>query len=711
LTTAEEEQLVLQGALLGLSEWLKRIAAYDQWDRATSPFDSHNLITDIQKVLILRNRAASSLLKVAFTGEMSSGKSFLISALHQQLKYSLVLDDKNRPAEKYSGLLPSFTEPTSACPVTVQPVSAEDGTIPPVTLNIKFADSLEWEWIADNPDPRVVTAYLTDIEARVRERRDDHRGRVVAEAQLLVPAVDMPAILYDLPGLNAPEKRHDMTARKGWHEADCFVYVTPATHTLMDTELELVTELYNHYKTSSGRKKVLWVVTAIDTAMDITDDQLPRWRSTVRRNTEYLREFIASTGSADPDFVGPGFIGVSPALEARSQFRRETDITLSEEDKSDSRMDEFRRSLGGVIQDGAGLRHLAIVAAEAQVCLGRYERPLQDILGATRLTYDQVRVEISELERSIAHLGPLADQLRRDFGERLRTDIERIVSPFGTRHGFGRFLHDELDDYINSANLMSPRAIAALELRKTRLMREWIGRKGGPREVWEQELLKLDGELDLRIREALSYSYTGSKVADSQKLDLESFKISSRGARTLAQQDDLAVKATSIMGTVFGVAGAAVTGVATTGLAGSAATVAGVTITTALGLALAPVGIGMAAAGVYAWSRHRRQRKSSLDMMRREEIDALEQDALEAAKWFTVTTLAIGDDLVEHAAERIAVHVAELRAMVLRRRDTLNAPEGRQRKEHIEVLSQMREQGASLSAILGRHIALLDVSR
>jgi hypothetical protein len=116
-----------------------------------------------------------------------------------------------------------------------------------------------------------------------------------------------------------------------------------------------------------------------------------------------------------------------------------------------------------------------------------------------------VRVEISELERSIAHLGPLADQLRRDFGERLRTDIERIVSPFGTRHGFGRFLHDELDDYINSANLMSPRAIAALELRKTRLMREWIGRKGGPREVWEQELLKLDGELDLRIREALSY--------------------------------------------------------------------------------------------------------------------------------------------------------------------------------------------------------------
>jgi hypothetical protein len=371
LTTAEEEQLVLQGALLGLSEWLKRIAAYDQWDRATSPFDSHNLITDIQKVLILRNRAASSLLKVAFTGEMSSGKSFLISALHQQLKYSLVLDDKNRPAEKYSGLLPSFTEPTSACPVTVQPVSAEDETIPPVTLNIKFADSLEWEWIADNPDPRVVTAYLTDIEARVRERRDDHRGRVVAEAQLLVPAVDMPAILYDLPGLNAPEKRHDMTARKGWHEADCFVYVTPATHTLMDTGLELVTELYNHYKTSSGRKKVLWVVTAIDTAMDITDDQLPRWRSTVRRNTEYLREFIASTGSADPDFVGPGFIGVSqpwkPALSSVGKqtlrYRRKTSPTVGWMNFDVRSGAQFRTARGLGIWRSWQLRHRCVLVA------------------------------------------------------------------------------------------------------------------------------------------------------------------------------------------------------------------------------------------------------------------------------------------------------------------------------------------------------------
>lgn len=368
-------------------------------------------------------------------------------------------------------------------------------------------------------------------------------------------------------------------------------------------------------------------------------------------------------------------------------------------------MDEFRHLLVKLIEDGAGLRHLALVAAEAMGPLGHYERTLEDILGSTRLTYDQVRAEVSELEQSINHLEPLIDQLRRGFGDRLKGDIERIVSLFGARHGLSRFLHDELDSYINSANLTSPRTIAGLELRKTRLTREWIGREGGPREVWERELLKLNEELDLRIRDALSYSYTGSAYAQSQKLDLDSFKISPRSARTQAQQDDLAVKATSIMGTVFGVAGAAVTGVATTGLAGSAATVAGVSISTALGLALAPVGLGMAAAGIYAWSRHRRQRRSSLDMMRREEVNALDEDALEAAKWFTVATLAIGDDLVERAAERIAVHVAELRAMVLRRKDTLNAPEERQRKDHIEALSAMCKEAASLSGSLRHHAA------
>jgi hypothetical protein len=494
----------------------------------------------------------------------------------------------------------------------------------------------------------------------------------------------------------------------------CFVYVTPATHALLDSELELITELYSHYKASLGRKTVFWIVTAIDTAMDLTDDDLPRWRSTVKRNTKYLRDFIQSTGAADPDFVGHGFIGVSPALEARSEFRRQTDVLAADEDISDSRMDELRRMLQAVIEEGAGLRHLAAVAAEASMVVGRYERPLRDMFASARMPYAQLQEEISELERNIAYLQPLVTQLRHEFGEQLKSDIERIVSSFA-RRGLDNYLQDELTDYINSANLLSPREVGQLEIRKTRFTREWIARDGGPLEAWEKVLELLDEQLDLRVSEALSRSYSKNESATYEQLDLELLKIS-RHVRTKAQQDDLAAKATSIMAAVFPMAGAVVAGAgAATAVGGSAAggavTLAGITASTALGVALAPVGIGMAAAGLYAWRRHRQQRKTSLEVMRHEEIDALKDDALEAGKWFTVSTLAIGDDLIERAAEAISRHSDELRAMVLRRTERLNAPESQQRRENIDSLSAMSEQATALNEKLRRHAMALGENR
>jgi hypothetical protein len=119
----------------------------------------------------------------------------------------------------------------------------------------------------------------------------------------------------------------------------------------------------------------------------------------------------------------------------------------------------------------------------------------------------------------------------------------------------------------------------------------------------------------------------------------------------------------------------------------------------------------MAAAGLYAWRRHRQQRKTSLEVMRREEIEALNDDALEAGKWFTVSTLAIGDDLIERAAEAISRHSDELRAMVLRRTERLNAPESQQRREHIESLSAMAERATALNEELRRHVIALGENR
>jgi hypothetical protein len=236
----------------------------------------------------------------------------------------------------------------------------------------------------------------------------------------------------------------------------------------------------------------------------------------------------------------------------------------------------------------------------------------------------------------------LLDKLRNEFGGHLKGEIERIARSFAGRRGLAAYLHDELDGQIGSANLMSPRHISQLEIRKTRLSREWVERDEGPDIAWKSVLQGLDEQLEVWVQQALSRSYTKNESADYQQLDWESCKLTRR-TRTQAQQNDLAEKATGIMAAVFPVASAVVgtattaigTTTAVTGLSGStaagAAAGAGISAATVLGAALAPVGLGIAAAGAYAWHRHRQQRKSSLELMREEEINALDDDSKRCA--------------------------------------------------------------------------------
>jgi len=696
----EEERLGLRQILLDVDTWLKKVGSYVAPD-GSKPFSDQQLDTDAEKIQDLLNRATSSLLTVAFAGEMSSGKSFLVSALHHQLKYDLILDEKNRPAGKYTGILPSFTEPTSACPVRVEPVASSDGTVPPVVLSVRFAESEEWEWIADNPTAQTVAAYLTDIPERIEKRKENHRNRIVAEARLLVPATDMPSILYDLPGLNAPGRRYEMIARKAWNRADCIVYVTPATHTLRDSETELIAEIYKHYKGSAGRKKIIWAVTAIDTALDVTADNLARWRSTARRNTEYIRDLVQSTGDVDPDFAGRGFIGVSPALEARAEFGgTRSAFGSAEDDMSDSRMDELRHALLAMINEGAGAQHLANVALGALPIVRPYERTLRDILLSAKIPHEHLQDEISELERRISQLRSIPAEIRQEFGERLKTDIQRIVLTFNERHGLAKHLHDELDPYIKSANLLSQLEVSQLDLRMTRLIREWIERD--PLQRWIHELRQLAERLRLRVASALSHSHADNSLSYNE-LDLELFS-PSRTPRTPAQQSDLAEKAASIVTATFSLAGAAATAIGTllavpaTGVAAAA----GVTAATTLGLALAPVGVVMLTTGIYVFRRRRQQRISSLEVMRQEHIEALDTQVVEAAAWFTKSTLEIGDDLIEKTAERIEVHIEELREMIRRRTERLDTPEVLEEREHIEMLTDMCDRAGMIRGGLER---------
>jgi hypothetical protein len=697
--SVEEQRLALRRILAESGAWLESIRGSVLPD-AGATFDYERLDEDIGRIIDLHNRATSSMLTVAFTGEMSSGKSFLVNALHGQLRYEVVLNEQNLPTDKFVGLLPSYTEQTSSCPVSVEPVVAQAESTPPITLKVRFADSEEWTWIADDPSARTVAAYLTDLPDRVGYRHEHHAGKLVAEAQLLVPAADLPAVLYDLPGLNAPGRHSDLATRKAWNRADCLVYVTSATHTLLDTELELIAELYKHYQANGGRKRMIWVVTAIDTAMDLSDDNVARWKRTVRRNTQYIRDFIRSTGDDNPDFVGIGFLGVSPALEARSRFRgARTAHGSAETDAANSRMDELRSTLHEVIDAGAGAQHLSAVASAALKVIRPTERILGDVLASVRTPHDLLQSEITSLERLIQQRATMPQELRREFGGRLTSDIDRLIATFRARHGLARHLHEQLDSHIAEADLLSPRVAGELDIRTANAVRKWIWAEDGPYAQWTTIVERLADNLRARNHELALQS--AENPFSYAVLDPDTYESAPR-TRVSTGHAELTDKAAAVMTAVFPIAGAATATAGTltaTGVAGQvagAATIAGMAATTALGLALAPIGVTMAVTGFYVWRRRTQQRRTSREAMRAEFIEYLDIEARDAAAWFQENTQSIGTALIEQAAERIDAKINELRLMVARRRERLNAPAVRAERQYIDTLVRMCQQGDHL---------------
>ncbi|MGW2850161.1 hypothetical protein, partial [Streptomyces sp. NPDC001274] len=170
---------------------------------------------DARTMTRLRTRAASTLINVALLGSFSSGKSFLLSGLQGGLELVEVPTADGRTADKFVGLLPSSPVPTTACPASVVPVDGQSGVDASGTgyLRVRFTDSgEEWEDVGNSPAPSVVAAYAMQ-DGNMTDRLRPHRGREVAELEILLDSARLPAKLHDLPGYGSPNPVHDMIVR------------------------------------------------------------------------------------------------------------------------------------------------------------------------------------------------------------------------------------------------------------------------------------------------------------------------------------------------------------------------------------------------------------------------------------------------------------------------------------------------------------------
>jgi hypothetical protein len=545
-------------------------------------------------------------------------------------------------------------------------------------LRVKFTDSEKWEEIGPIEQPVIVAAYATELPELLINRRVSDQSRKVAEIEISVTDYVLPARFYDLPGVNTPNQVHDAIVRERMQDADYLVYVTKATSTLSDPDLELIRSLYTHHKTTG--KRILWVLTATDQAADLSWDNKPKWEATLERNNSYLREFFPTDdGRPDADFIGKGFVAVSPALEAQAGFEYAENREKAAELQAESRMEELRRSLMQIVESGTGRKHAASVAFEAHVMVQRHRSALMGTLATERIPVDEIRTELNSIQRQMASLSSRSHELINRLEERLKDRIKTALRSFNEEE-FSSHLHGALDELIRSSDLRKEKAINRMEVRKTQEVREWVSASGGLLESWTKQSEAFKADVVSMLRELLrDDSSFWKSPTENEALNVDRLSLSKFDPST-SEAEDLVQKATGLAGTIVPLVGTVTAAIGAT--------------TTAV--ALLPVGAAVAIAGLYTLARHRDRVESSLDVMRKEEIRNLGTVAVETKQWFVLNASVAGEALIESARGIIEDHQRQLDQNSRRLEQRMSEPEELERQEFVELLDSICAEGSNV---------------
>jgi hypothetical protein len=691
MNSLESQKVELKSALDRSEAWLSELGTKSDISSDMRPFaDSLGAIRQ------LRPRADSELLNVAMFGAASSGKTFLVSGLQGGLGFVRVPSIEGVLSDKYIGLLPSATTQATACPASVVPAKTSPlNTSGRGFLQVRFTDTNgpEWEDIGNSLPPSVIASYAmfeSDPTGRMHER--DY-FRKVAEVKVLLGNYKLPAKLYDLPGFGSGTSIHDAIVMAATAEADCFIYVANATRAVRANakDLDLINVLYDQHLTFA-RKRIIWVLTAIDLAANLDDNNKPAWMATLADNNKYLRETFTPTlpdGSLDTSFIGSGFIAVSPALEAQGDFYlTQGDEARGKENYAASRMDLLRAALETLINEESGPRHLAAIAKEAYWIIEPLQRVVSARLATERLPYEQLATERAEVQKGLKGLDRISMDTRSQLQERLERHIRDAARSFG---GLADYLHQELDGQIRDADLNKRKQSDMIKIHKIQVLNQWISLPNGPTSKWESEYGSF---------ERGAVSYVRSRLG-------EDVPTSSLGAPPPFDSNQLTILKTrpSPMATLEMVRkGAAAMAVASPIAAAAALILTTLAVTTVALPAAAVAGI---AGSVYMIGGAIRGRKSQQDLQREEYINRLDAEADEAQQVFLSMANVFGQRTIDSIMAYLASYRSRLEQNLedinLRMSDTAH----RDRRDLIEQLEPLNRAGeellSSLLKLSGEH--------
>jgi Dynamin family len=617
-------------------------------------------------------------------GAFSSGKSFLLSGLQGGLDVIEVDTGEAFKAEKFVGLLPSSPQPTTPCPASVIPVeeSGSFDTSGRGYLRVRFADADDWEDIGASPAPAVLAAYAM-AEADVSNRLPPHWNREVAEIEILLSDFKLPAKLYDLPGYGSPNPIHDNIVKTAMNEADCFIYVSHASRTLSENDLELIRALYAHCQ--AWKKRVIWVLTAVDTATQLDHRHVAAWRTVIDRNNAYLKENFTEYGEPDASFFGEGFIPVSPAAEARAALSATAgDMAIANRHLAASKMETLRRILGDLIDQETGLKHIADVAAAALSLVGPWSRAVSERLQAERLPFDELAGLMASQRERLDKVDSAIRHLRGELENGLDSHVKRAIRPFDR---LAAHLHAELDATIRSTDVRNTRKANEVQVTKAQVMYRWLSGPDGPAAMWDARRAQYKQDLLNAVQRRLGERDPAGLLPDYQ-LDVDSLELPSRQQRPTRQ--DIVQRAAVVVGVAAPVA-------ATAGwLAG----------TIAAGVAFPPAAaVAGAAALVYMGVQVIKGRATSLQVMQQEWISGLNDEARHVQEQFRLAIAAQGLNMIDNLEDNLRQYAEQLDEALKSTEERLSAPEHQTRQEAVDELVRVGEQGERLKAALEMLVA------
>jgi hypothetical protein len=561
---------------------------------------------------LLRERANSELLSIAFFGAFSSGKSFLISGLNNRID---VFENQGR--DQYAPLLPASPRHTSSCPVAIEPLSSnqkEDNFF------VSFEGTDEWE--QKSPAKLVIIQpYVTDLpNAKAQRLNNKDRTRTVIKAKLGIASAPMKARLYDLPGFGAIGVNYEKVIYEFVQKADCIVYIAWAVRPLDDKDLELLRDIYNHHKITG--KPVFFVLTQIDLSWDVdTASGKIKWEDVLEANNEFLSaNFTTENGRPDSAFIGGGFLPVSPALEAKGLSLSIQNPKSSRELIFDSRMKTLRDRFNEYLESTSGPMHLAELASEIQRLLMRITQDVyaREIAESTPLEDAQKTIKGYKAQRTILIQGK--QTLTGDLENLGNSAIKRAFAG-SDPDDLSSLLLERLQPKIDKGDVLNDKVVHEIETEKASIVREWVSRNTKaliPRWVgaWESFLRQSNERIENLLDTAQSARDEAMKddetEADIMAADVEK-KVSKKdydeNPKEKTLQDAIDVMSTTWKTWTF------IAGVGATGVVSSAAAAAAAPALAALG----PIGWGILAAaaagavfGRWKLSQHRDKRREAM---------------------------------------------------------------------------------------------------